>query len=98
MGLLSYRHPDFNFPISINYLSWDDCHIQGFDIGFYGAEFKNSESSEKQQNLIKSIKELDNFEAVVGDIGNSSVDYINLHLPLSEIKEQILQKGNKILR
>jgi hypothetical protein len=98
LGLLSYRHPDFSFPFSINYLSWDDSRIQGFDIGFYSGEFKNSESSEKQQKMIKSIMELDDFEAVVGDIGNSSVDYINLRLPLSEIKELILQEGNKILR
>ncbi|MDX1958648.1 MAG: hypothetical protein SFU98_08755 [Leptospiraceae bacterium] len=38
LGLLSYRHPKFNFPITICYRTWDDKLLDGFTIGFNGHE------------------------------------------------------------
>jgi hypothetical protein len=89
LGLLSYRHPDLSLPFSINYLTWDDKNIDGFDIGLYGKEFRNEEDEERHKTFVTKIGSLVDFETIIGDIGNTSEKYINLRQDLSQVKEII---------
>ncbi|AWH86487.1 hypothetical protein HYN59_15830 [Flavobacterium album] len=84
LGLLSYRHPDFSFPFSINYLSWDDVTLGGFDIGFYNKEFYNQDAGTKHEKLIREIGTIADYKYIVGDIGMASDNCIESHLTLAE--------------
>ena len=33
LGLICYRHPDFKFPVSIHYLTWDERSLEGLRSG-----------------------------------------------------------------
>lgn len=93
LGLLSYRHPNFNFAFTINYLTWDDTFIYGFDIGFYSKEFKTTLDTIKHRDFITQISNVIDYEFIVGDIGNVSEDYIDLKQSLPAIKEIIKNKS-----
>ena len=87
LGLLSYRHPKVEFPITLNFHTWNDKLIDGFTIGFNGREVL-SKKKEKEQ-LIFDISGLVDYKYVVGDIGNVSDTYINLEQSLSAIIQYI---------
>ena len=89
LGLLSYRHPDFSFPITINYHSWDDHLLDGFTIGFNGHEVINK--SVQKAALIIAIGNLFESKFIVGDIGNASGNYIDLDQTLKEVLSYIEQ-------
>lgn len=84
LGLLSYRHPAFNFPITLNYLTWDDTFLGGFTIGFNGHEV--SAKQNKKEQLIKAIISLVDYQFAIGDIGDI---YIGSGENLSEILRYI---------
>jgi hypothetical protein len=96
LGMLSYRHPDFRFAFSINYLTWDDEAVDGFDIGFYGKELKTKEEEERHQDIILEIGKLVDYEYIVGDIGNTSNKYIDLRKDLNVIKKFIQKNSFEI--
>lgn len=87
LGLLSYRHPKFEFPITLNFHTWDDKLIDGFTIGFNGHEVLSKEKDKEQ--LIFDIIGLADYKYAVGDIGNISDTYINLEQSLSSIIKYI---------
>jgi hypothetical protein len=72
LGLLSYRHPNFNHIVSINYLSWDDNLIHGFSIGFNGKEVCLGQKKEDSLSLIHEISELVDYKYVIGSIYDDS--------------------------
>lgn len=92
LGMLSYRHPNFRYAFSINYLTWDDKFIDGFDIGFYSSEFRTNEDDKNHRKIISEIGNLVEYECIVGDIGNVSNHYIDLKQDLTKIKEIIKNK------
>lgn len=83
LGLLSYRHPNFQFQVSINYVSWDDILINGFTISFYGKDVIFREKAKK--DLLLEIANLVDYKYVVGDIDNTSKTYIHLEQKLPKI-------------
>jgi hypothetical protein len=95
LGLLSYRHPDFKFQLGVNYLTWDDKYIYGFEISFAGNDLVY-EGSDKQKDLIFKISKFIDYQYIVGDIGNTSKNYISMEKSLDEIKEHILNNSFKI--
>jgi hypothetical protein len=95
LGLLSYRHPDFSMPLSINYLSWDDEYLYGFDVGFASTDtvFKK----EKHEKLMAKISEFIDYEYIVGNVENLDLPGNNIGLQsLDKIKELILNNSFKI--
>jgi len=87
LGLLSYRHPLFNFPVTINYHTWGDAGIDGFTISFNGKELLSKEKIKEQ--LILDIISLVDYQYAVGDIGRQSSSYLDLAQSLSAIIESI---------
>ena len=83
LGLLSYRHENFRFPVTIDFLTWDDNLLHGFTIGFNGKEV--SLNKKVKEELIFEIIQFVEFKYVIGDISNVSNTYINLRQNLSEI-------------
>jgi hypothetical protein len=83
LGLLSYRHSNFRFPITIDFRTWNDNLLHGFTIGFNGKEAVLNEKTKEQ--LILDIINLVDFKYVVGDIANTSNTYINLEQSLPDI-------------
>lgn len=83
LGLLSYRHPDFSFPITLNYHTWDDEHLQGITIGFNGHEA--SSNMQKKDQLVAQVMQLVEYQYVVDDIDHSSCTYIDLSEDLATI-------------
>ena len=94
LGLLSYRHPDFNFSVTINYLTWDDKSINGFSIGFNGHEAAAKQINKFQ--LINDIAGLVNYQYTIGDIGDCSDNYIDLRENLSEVIRHIKNRKFEI--
>jgi len=93
LGLISYRHPDFSMPLSINYLTWDDEDIYGFIISFAGNDIVFEE--EKHKKFISKISEFIDYEYIVGDVDNFPGTYIWLQ-SLDKIKELMLNISFKI--
>lgn len=89
LGLLLYRHPDFRRQIGINYLTWDDQYIHGFEVSFSNKDLA-FEVTDKQKELILKIAQFIDYEYIVGDIGNVSKNYISMGKSLEEIKEHIM--------
>lgn len=54
LGLLSYRHPKFEFPFTLNFHTWNDKLIDGFTIGFNGHEAL-VKGKEKEQLIFEII-------------------------------------------
>lgn len=95
LGLISYRHPDFRMPLSINYLTWDDEYLYGFDVGFASNDTVFKE--EQHKKLMIEISEFIDFEYVVGNIDSLDLPGEDIGLlSLDKIKEQILSKSFKI--
>ncbi|WP_028975147.1 hypothetical protein [Spirochaeta cellobiosiphila] len=87
LGLLSYRHSEFCFALTINYLTWDDNKLDGFVIGFNGheAEWK----IESIYKLVTQIAGLVDYKYTVGDIDRTSKTWIDLEQPLFKIIKEI---------
>jgi hypothetical protein len=92
LGLLSYRHPKFKFPITLNFHTWADELIDGFTIGFNGHEVLSKEKEKEKEQIIFDIIRFVDYKYAVGDIGNVSDTYINLEQPLSTIIKYIENK------
>jgi hypothetical protein len=91
LALVSYRHPDFRFPFSINYLTWDEETIQGIDIGFYDKEFRTIEADETHQKFIYEVAGLLDYDFFVGDFENPLL-YFKIDKNLDAIKEFVKNK------
>lgn len=75
LGLLSYTNTDVEFPFSINYISWDDKHLQGIEISYkLSAENYNNRENIKNKIILKIIGFVD-AELAVGSIGNCEDDF-----------------------
>lgn len=94
LGTLGYRHPDFNFELGINYLTWDDKNVYGFKIFF--ARKDTMFEDNRHEKLISKISEFVDYEYVVGDINEESENYIQMEESLEEIKEHILKNSFEI--
>lgn len=92
LGLISYRHPDFSMPLSINYLTWDDKYLDGFSVGFASNDTIFKE--EQHEKLMTEISEFIDYEYVVGNI--DSLDWNIELLSLDKIKELMLNNSFKI--
>lgn len=95
LGLISYRHPDFRMPLSINYLTWDDEYLYGFDVGFASNDTVFKE--EQHEKLMTKISEFVDYEYVVGDMYSLDLPGGDVGLlSLDEIKGLIQNKSFKI--
>jgi hypothetical protein len=92
LGLLLYRHPDFRFQVGINYLTWDDQYLHGFEISFSDKDL-TFEGTDKQKELILKISQFIHYEYIVGDVGNASRTYISMKESLEGIKEHIMNNS-----
>jgi hypothetical protein len=95
LGLLSYRHPDFKFELGINYLTWDDKHIYGFEISFADKDLVGDRCV-KHKELVYKIAEFIEYKYIVGDVDRSSKNYISREESLNKIKEFILNNSFEI--
>ncbi|MCS4301036.1 hypothetical protein [Chryseobacterium sp. BIGb0232] len=92
LGLLSYRHPDFRLQIGINYLTWDDQSLHGFEISFSDKDLA-FDGTDRQTELILKISQLIDYEYIVGDVGHASRNYISMEESLEKIKEHIMSNS-----
>lgn len=92
LGFLSYRHPDFKLGLGISYLTWDDEHVDGLLISFSNKDLY-FEGLDKQKELILKISQWIDYEYIVGDIGNTSGNYIRMEESLEKIKEHIMNNS-----
>ncbi len=71
LGLLGYFRDGMDFYFSINYLSWDDAQIQGFDVGVQ-ASFISYVNERKRfdqfKQLIVDLAEVTEYEFFAGDL------------------------------
>lgn len=86
LGGLVFFALDFEFPVSIDFLSWDDVSIEGFCIGFNGKDKILLYEREKHKNIIYKISEFVNFKLVVGNVEDYSYHY-DLSTILQKAKE-----------
>ncbi|REC62502.1 hypothetical protein DRF65_10440 [Chryseobacterium pennae] len=92
LGLLLYRHPDFRLQIGINYLTWDDQSLHGFEISFSDKDLA-FDGTDRQKELILKISQLIDYEYIVGDVGHASRNYISMEESLEKIKEHIMSNS-----
>lgn len=95
LGLLSYRHPDFRLQIGINYLTWDDQYLHGFEVSFSDNDL-SYDGADKQKELILKMSQFIDYEYIVGDVGNASKNHISMEESLERIKEHILNNSFRI--
>ncbi|WP_343664443.1 hypothetical protein [Chryseobacterium mucoviscidosis] len=90
-GLLSYRHDDIEFTLSINYVSWDDEFIEGIEV-FYNASHQNYiNKNEIKNDIIIKLVNCTDYKLVVGSIGDSEDDFrtdLDLEYNLKYIKNK----------
>jgi len=94
LGLLTYRHPDFEFELWINYLTWDDKYINAIKVSF--ARKDTMFEDNRHEKLISKMSEFVDYEYVVGDINEESKNYISMEESLDKIKEHILESSFEI--
>ncbi|MFC3158687.1 hypothetical protein [Chryseobacterium arachidis] len=94
LGLLTYRHQDFEYEVWINYLTWDDEYIYGFVLFF--APKDTIYEDNRHEKLIFKISEFVDYKYVVGDINEESKNYISMEEDLDEIEEHILKSSFEI--
>lgn len=94
LGLLTYRHPDFQFEIWINYFTWDDEYVNGFKVSF--ADNDLIYGGDKQKEFLVKITESIDYEYVVGDVNENSENYISMEESLDKIREHIVKNSFKI--
>ena len=75
LGLLPYRHINIEFPFHINYISWDDKHLQGIEISYELSAENYINRNDIKNNFILKIIELIGYKLVVGSIGDSEDDF-----------------------
>lgn len=82
-------------PLSINYLTWDDEYLYGFDVGFASNDTVFKE--EQHEKLMTKISEFVDYEYVVGDMYSLDLPGGDVGLlSLDEIKGLIQNKSFKI--
>lgn len=74
-GLLSYRHNDIEFTLSINYVSWDNQFIEGIEVSFNASHQNYINKNKIKDNVIIKIANYIDYKLVVGGIGDSEDDF-----------------------
>jgi len=94
LGCLSFRHPDFSFELTIDYRTWDDKNLYGFNIAFNNKDVLRNR--EKHRLFIFEISNAIDYKYIVGDIYPDSNTYLNLALTLDAIEEMIRKQKFEI--
>jgi hypothetical protein len=92
LGMLVFFVPEFEFPVVVNFLSWDDISLEGFSVECNGKENLFFSTADKHKTIIVKISEFISFKLIVGDVEN-----YNYHNDLSAIHEKIKENHFKIL-
>lgn len=73
LAYITYLHPHFHFDIGINYLTWDDKHLQGLEISISGKEFGRTENSfENHRKFFEQLRNLVDYKYIVGDVSGAN--------------------------
>lgn len=75
LGMLSYRHNDIEFALSINYVSWDDQFVEGIEVSFKASHQNYINKNKIKNNVIIKISNCIDYKLVVGSIGNSEDEF-----------------------
>ncbi|MFC3157986.1 hypothetical protein SAMN05443633_104327 [Chryseobacterium arachidis] len=94
LGLLTYRHQDFQYDLGINYLTWNDKYLSGFVVSY--AHKDTLFEDDRHKKLISKISEFIDYEYVIGNISIDSKIYIRMEDSLEKIKEHILKNSFEI--
>ncbi|MBC9812475.1 hypothetical protein H9Y05_08315 [Crocinitomicaceae bacterium CZZ-1] len=86
LGMLVFFVPEFEFPVVVDFISWDDVSLGGFTVECNGKDNLFFSAPEKHKSIIYKIAEFARFKLVVGDVENYSVHY-NLSAILEKAKE-----------
>lgn len=92
LGMLEFFVPEFQFPVVISFLSWDDVSLEGFSINCNGKDKLFFYSPEKHRGLIDKIAGFVNFKLVAGN-----VDDYSYHSDLSSILQKAKENQFEIL-